>query len=57
MKRTVVCLLLLPVCLALAPAAWANWGSVTSTGTTTGFGNPSCAAVSAGQVACAVRRP
>jgi len=55
MKRTVLCLLLLPVWLALGPAAWASWGSFTSTGTGTGIGTPSCAQVSGSQVACAVR--
>jgi hypothetical protein len=47
--------LVLSSCLLLAPAAWASWGSFISTGTATGIGNPSCAPVSTGQVACAVR--
>lgn len=55
MKRIVVCLLLLPACLALAPAAWATWGSFVTTGAGTAIGTPSCAQVSTGQVACAVR--
>jgi hypothetical protein len=54
MKRTFL-LTLLSTCLLMAPAAWAAWGSFTSTGTATGIGNPSCAPVSTGQVACAVR--
>jgi hypothetical protein len=53
-KKIVVCLLL-STCLLMAPAASATWGSFTSTGTATGIGNPSCAPVSTGQVACAVR--
>jgi hypothetical protein len=55
MKRAVVCLLYLCVCLAVVPCAWAAWGTLTSTGTTTGVGNPSCAEVAAGNVVCAVR--
>ena len=47
--------LVLSACLLMAPAAWATWGSFVSTGTATGFGNPSCAPASTGQVACAVR--
>ena len=47
--------LMLSTCLLMAPAAWATWGSFVSTGTATGIGNPSCAPVSTGQVACAVR--
>ena len=41
--------------LALCPPAWASWSSFTSTGNATGIGNPSCASVSTGHVACAVR--
>src|SRR5450755_568624 len=55
MKRTVVSLLLLPLCLALSPSAWASWGSFVSTGAGTGIGTPSCAQVSTSHVACAVR--
>jgi hypothetical protein len=55
MKRIAVCLLLLSVCVALPPAAWASWGSFVSTGVATAIGTPSCAQVSTGQVACAVR--
>jgi hypothetical protein len=54
MKKIAVCLML-STCLLMAPAAWAAWGSFTATGTATGIGNPSCAPVSTGQVACAVR--
>lgn len=54
MKIT-VCVTLLSACLLMAPASWATWGSFVSTGTATGIGNPSCALVSTGQVACAVR--
>jgi hypothetical protein len=42
-------------CLLMAPAAWASWGTFVSTGTATGLGNPSCASVTTGQAACAVR--
>jgi hypothetical protein len=55
MKKLAACLILLSACLLMAPAASANWGGFISTGKTTGIGNPSCAPVSAGQVACAVR--
>src|SRR3974390_1608119 len=44
--------LLLLVCLAFAPAARGSWTSPTATGSATGIGNPSCAQVSAGVVAC-----
>ena len=54
MKKIAV-YLVLSACLLMAPAAWASWGSFISTGTATGIGNPSCAPVSTGQVACAVR--
>src|SRR5579863_6553972 len=47
--------LMLSSFLLTAPAAWGSWGSFISTGTATGIGNPSCAPVSTGQVACAVR--
>lgn len=47
--------LTMSACLLIAPAAWASWGSFVSTGNATGIGNPSCAPVSTGQVACAVR--
>ena len=30
MKRIVLCLLLLPLCLALSPSAWASWGTFIS---------------------------
>src|SRR5271166_5121980 len=55
MKRIVLYLLFLHTCLVLAPSAWASWGSFVSTGTATGIGNPSCALVSTGHAACAVR--
>jgi hypothetical protein len=55
MKRIIVYLLFLHACIALAPSAWASWGRFVSTGTATGVGNPSCALVSTGHVACAVR--
>src|SRR5579859_5184862 len=55
MKRIVLCLLLLPLCLSLSPSAWATWGSFKSTGTGTGVGFPSCAQVSSNHVVCAVR--
>ncbi|MFZ0563451.1 MAG: hypothetical protein WAM43_17710 [Terriglobales bacterium] len=55
MKTIAVRLMLFSVCLGLAQPSWASWGSFVSTGTTTGFGNPSCAPVSTGNVACAVR--
>lgn len=54
-KRIIVYLLFLHACIALAPSAWATWGRFVSTGTATGVGNPSCALVSTGCVACAVR--
>ena len=54
MKR-IVCFLFLQAYLVLASSAWASWGSFVSTGTAKGVGNPSCAPVSAGHVACAVR--
>jgi len=41
--------------LGLCPLAWGSWGNFKSTGNATGFGNPSCAHVSTGHVACAVR--
>jgi hypothetical protein len=47
--------LMMSACLLIAPAAWASWGSFVSTGNATGIGNPSCAPVSTGHVACAVR--
>jgi len=55
MKRNMVCVLILTLCPALCPAAWASWGSFISTGTATGIGIPSCAEVSTNHVACAVR--
>jgi hypothetical protein len=39
----------------MAPAAAATWGGFISTGNATGIGNPSCAPVTTGHVACAVR--
>lgn len=45
MKRTIVYFLFLQAYLALAPSAWASWGSFVSTGTATGVGNPSCASL------------
>jgi hypothetical protein len=54
-KRIVLCLQLVAAGLALAPPARANWGSFISTGTTTGIGTPSCAALSPGEVVCGVR--
>ncbi len=54
MKNIAVCLML-SSCPLMARAAWAAWGSFTPTGTAAGIGNPSCAPVSTGQVACAVR--
>ena len=41
--------------LLMTSAAWASWGTFISTGPATGIGNPSCASVSTGEVACAVR--
>jgi hypothetical protein len=55
MKKISVGLIVLSACLLMAPAASASWGGFVSTGKTTGFGNPSCAPVSTGHVACAVR--
>jgi len=55
MKKIAACLLSFSACLLMAPAASATWGGFISTGTATGIGNPSCAPVSAGHVACAVR--
>jgi hypothetical protein len=55
MKKVQTCLILLSACPLMAPAASATWGGFISTGKTTGIGNPSCAPVSAGHVACAVR--
>src|SRR5580765_7271379 len=55
MKRILLDLLVVPVCLGLVPSASASWGSFISTGTATGVGNPSCAFVSTDNVACAVR--
>jgi hypothetical protein len=55
MKKIAACLLLLSACLLMAPAASATWGGFISTGNATGIGNPSCAPVSTGHVACAVR--
>src|SRR5579863_6316010 len=55
MKRIIVCLLFLHASLMSVPSAWASWGSFIPTGTATGVGNPSCAFVSTGHVACAVR--
>src|SRR5580704_17754444 len=47
--------ILLFTLLASCPSAWASWGNFISTGNVAGFGNPSCAHVSTGHVACAVR--
>ncbi len=55
MKRSLVCMFLLTVCLGSVPLASATWGSFVSTGTATAIGNPSCAFVSTDHVACAVR--
>jgi hypothetical protein len=55
MKKLAICLIVLSAYVLMAPAAWAAWGSFISTGTTTGIGNPSCAPVSNGNVACAVQ--
>jgi hypothetical protein len=41
--------------LGLCPLAWGSWGNFISTGNVAGLGNPSCAHVSTGHVACAVR--
>jgi hypothetical protein len=41
--------------LGVCPLAWGSWGNFKSTGSATGIGNPSCAHVSTGHVACAVR--
>ena len=54
MKKILAFLVVL-ASLQMAPSAWAAWGSFVSTGTATGFGNPSCASFAAGSVACAVR--
>jgi hypothetical protein len=55
MKKIAACLLSFSACLLMAPAASATWGGFISTGNATGIGNPSCAPVSTGHVACAVR--
>jgi hypothetical protein len=55
MKKIAICLLSLSACLLMATAASATWGGFISTGNATGIGNPSCAPVSTGHVACAVR--
>jgi hypothetical protein len=55
MKKIAACLLLLSACLLMAPAAPATWGGFISTGNASGIGNPSCAPVSTGHVACAAR--
>src|ERR1022692_1137461 len=55
MKKLAICLIVLSAYVLMAPAAWAAWGSFISTGTTTGIGNPSCAPISTGNVACAVQ--
>ena len=54
MKHLLLLVLLLPISVGLVPTASATWGSFISTGTTTGVGNPSCAAVSTNHVVCAV---
>jgi hypothetical protein len=54
MKRVLRFVLLLPISVGLVPTASASWGPFISTGTTTGVGNPSCAAVSTNHVVCAV---
>ena len=54
MNKIAACLML-STCLLMAPAASATWGNFISTGSATGIGNPSCASVSTGEVACAVR--
>jgi hypothetical protein len=51
----VLYLLFWSVCLGLMPCAQASWGPFVSTGSSTGIGNPSCAAVSTDHVVCAVR--
>lgn len=55
MKIIALCLMLFSACLLMSPAAWGAWGSFITTGNATGIGNPSCALVSTGEVACAVR--
>jgi len=55
MKKIAACLLSFSACLLMAPAASATWGGFISTGNATGIGNPSCAPVSTGHMACAVR--
>src|SRR5208283_2430872 len=55
MRKIAVGLMLLSACLLTSSAAWASWSNFVSTGTAAGISNPSCAAVSTGQVACAVR--
>ena len=55
MKRILITLMVLSACLSLVPTASASWGSFVSTGSATGVGNPSCAAVSPNHVVCAVR--
>lgn len=55
MRRLCVFLLLWSACLCLNPSAWAAWGSFISTGTATAVGTPSCAQLSTGHVACAIR--
>jgi TRAP-type C4-dicarboxylate transport system permease small subunit len=54
MQRKLARLLAFTLCMALCPAAFATWGSFISAGTS-GVGVPSCAQVSSGLVACAVR--
>lgn len=54
MKRCAMFLLLALACLLPATPSWATWELV-STGTTTGVGNPSCAAATTNLVACAVQ--
>jgi hypothetical protein len=44
--KKIAAFLMLSTCLLIAPAAWATWGNIVSTGAATGIGNPSCAPVS-----------
>ncbi len=54
-SRTVLaCLCVLAAALFFTSPSQASWGAFTSTGSTTGIGNPSCAQVSTEHVVCAV---
>jgi hypothetical protein len=59
MKQLAVGRIVLSAFVLSSSLVWASWGPFTSTGTTTGVGNPSCAPVTTNQtpnqVVCAVR--